>query len=154
MQCDIRTDICSEKDAEGIYKISKQCFGDNSWSMKTVKSAVCGKYSHVIMAHMENSSAIIGFLSYTVIGGDEISIDDIAVVPSARRCGAADKMMQFLFRKASEEEIKKITLEVRESNTAAMKLYEKYGFKKTGLRKNYYRSPAENAVLMDSEIEI
>ena len=46
------------------------------------------------------------------------------------------------------EQLKFITLEVRPSNTAALKLYEGFGFEQVGERKNYYSNPAENAVLL------
>lgn len=61
-------------------------------------------------------------------------------------------MMRYIFEKSEKSGIKKIMLEVRESNLPAIKLYEKYNMKKDGVRKNYYREPLENAILMSADI--
>ena len=53
---------------------------------------------------------------------------------------------------AAECKIENILLEVRESNTAARSLYDSLGFRPVGVRKNYYKNPVENAILMDLRI--
>ena len=99
----------------------------------------------------EDDGAVQGFIGVHNIVG-EINITNVAVHPDYRRRGLADALMQamkseFDSRKAGGEDIIGITLEVRQSNTAAIKLYEKYGFKAEGVRKGYY-SDGEDALIM------
>lgn len=81
---------------------------------------------------------------------DEIQINDVLVNESYRRMGIASTMLKKLFDFARENSCKKITLEVREGNMPAIKLYEKHGFKQVGIRENYYQDNGENAILMDA----
>lgn len=83
---------------------------------------------------------------------DEIQINDVIVQESYRRNGIALAMLENLFNFGREHSCSKITLEVRENNTPALKLYEKGGFKQVGLRENYYQDNNENAILMDAYI--
>jgi ribosomal-protein-alanine N-acetyltransferase len=77
----------------------------------------------------------------------EWELENIAVAPAARRRGLATLLIQELFRHARENNSNSIFLEVRESNQLAHALYEKLGFTKSGLRKGYYQSPPEDAIL-------
>ncbi|QNU67650.1 ribosomal protein S18-alanine N-acetyltransferase [Ruminiclostridium herbifermentans] len=79
---------------------------------------------------------------------DEGHITNIAVHPEFRRCGAASAIMERILYMCNENEIKSLTLEVRKSNIAAQKLYEKYGFKAEGIRKRYYSDNNEDALIM------
>ncbi len=79
---------------------------------------------------------------------DEGHITNIAVHPEFRRCGAASRILDQILNMCDENNIKSLTLEVRKSNYAAQKLYEKYGFKAEGLRKRYYADNNEDALIM------
>lgn len=79
---------------------------------------------------------------------DEGYISNIAVREDARRQGIADALLSTLWQRAEELSLAFLTLEVRESNLGAIALYEKNGYARVGLRKNYYEQPKENAVLM------
>ena len=79
---------------------------------------------------------------------DEGNLLDIAVDEKYRRQGIARKLFKELFKVADEKKLSFITLEVRESSTPAISLYEAHGFERVGVRKNYYSKPTENAVLM------
>jgi len=61
--------------------------------------------------------------------------------------------MKALFKEAQSSDMRLITLEVRESNAPARKMYESFGFKEVGIRKNYYADNRENAVIMTVYIE-
>ena len=71
----------------------------------------------------------------------------MAVDENYRRLGIGSQLIQE-FEKNLPEYINDIFLEVRESNSPAIGLYEKYGFKKISIRKNFYSNPDENAVVM------
>ena len=79
---------------------------------------------------------------------DEGYINNIAVSPDFRRQGIAGLLLDALTKEAKSRELAFMTLEVREGNTPAIKLYEKHGFKAVGLRRDYYRKPTESAVLV------
>ena len=66
----------------------------------------------------------------------------------ARRMHAGDALMDGLENFSGDKELSFITLEVRESNSPAVALYAKHGFAPAGLRKDYYMSPKENALIM------
>ena len=146
----IKISMVALEDISQILEIEKECFGTEAWSEEMFKYACIGKFGGIIKAEYEEK--ICGFLVYAILGGDEVNIDDIAVMPENRKKGIADAMMRYIFEKSEKSGIKKIMLEVRESNLPAIKLYEKYHMKKDGIRKNYYREPLENAILMSADI--
>ncbi|RJX22629.1 MAG: ribosomal-protein-alanine N-acetyltransferase [Ammonifex sp.] len=79
---------------------------------------------------------------------DEGHITNIAVHPSFRRQGIGRQILQDLVRRAVENGLNRMTLEVRPSNIAARKLYQKFGFVEKGLRKRYYQDNNEDAIIM------
>ncbi len=79
---------------------------------------------------------------------DEGHILDLAVHPDFRRQGIASALVAHVIEHLREEGIRFIFLEVRESNVPAIKMYGKFGFEEIGIRKNYYVSPDEDAVVM------
>lgn len=87
----------------------------------------------------------VGHLEY-IYAADELQILDIFIQPEYRRQGLAQGAIKELF--TAEQNLTNAYLEVRISNQAAQNLYTKLGFEKTGIRKNYYHDPVENAVLM------
>lgn len=82
------------------------------------------------------------------LAADELSITNVAVSASYRRCGAANQLMKALDAFAKEKNLYGITLEVRVSNSAAIALYEKNGYEKSGIRKEFYSKPKEDALIM------
>ena len=80
-------------------------------------------------------------------GADEGEIITVAVSPACRRQGIARALMEHMLRLAAGARAT-VYLEVRASNTPARELYRTLGFTETGVRKNYYTSPREDAVLM------
>lgn len=79
---------------------------------------------------------------------DEVHITSIAVHPDWRRLGVGKTILHFLLQEASRLGADRVTLEVRVSNVAAQKLYERAGFTKAGLRKGYYNDTREDAIIM------
>jgi ribosomal-protein-alanine N-acetyltransferase len=90
---------------------------------------------------------LVGYVAVSTVL-DEGSLDIIAVEPSFRRQGVADALVAHALSQGREQNLAFLTLEVREGNTSARKLYEKHGFQVVGRRKNYYDKPKEDALLM------
>lgn len=79
---------------------------------------------------------------------DEAHITTFAVLPERRRQKIGERILQRLFRIAEEMGAEWLTLEVRVSNLAAQRLYEKYGFRQAGVRRRYYSDNNEDALIM------
>lgn len=77
----------------------------------------------------------------------EWELENIVVMPSARRMGIGKRLLEGLLAAVRKTHSEVVFLEVRESNLGARALYEKLGFRETGVRKSYYSSPLEDAVL-------
>jgi [ribosomal protein S18]-alanine N-acetyltransferase len=80
--------------------------------------------------------------------GEEAEILDVAVRPAHRHCGHASFLLLNFLQQAAASSVQKIFLEVRESNSAAIAFYKKFGFQSMGRRPSYYRNPDESALLM------
>lgn len=96
----------------------------------------------------EENSEIWGYITYSIII-DEVQIANVAVHPSHRRKGIGKCLLDTLHNKARQDNMSTITLEVRQSNTPAIALYEKCGYYVVGTRKGYYKNPTEDAKLMN-----
>ena len=89
----------------------------------------------------ERGGRIEGVAVWQELPGGEAELLNLAVHPQARRRGVARALLALL-------EGRKIWVEVRESNTAAIRFYESQGFAVCGRRRAYYANPAEDAILM------
>lgn len=87
----------------------------------------------------------------TMTAADECTIMNIAVLPEYRSRGISTVLLNELINDGISRNASRFFLEVRESNTKARSLYKKFGFSETGIRKNYYSDPSENAIIMTKE---
>jgi len=90
---------------------------------------------------------LIGYL-FAVVIPDEAHIGNLAVHPAERRTGIAQLLLDQLLGDAAEAGVRRVTLEVRASNQTARNFYYKNKFIDIAIRKNYYRSPVEDAIVM------
>lgn len=79
---------------------------------------------------------------------DETHIATIVSHPALRRQGIGELLLAIILQRSMAKQAQTVTLEVRPSNEAAQKLYTKYGFRQTGLRKNYYPDNKEDGIIM------
>jgi len=79
---------------------------------------------------------------------DEAHITNVAVDPRWQRRGIGTRLMWELLRSARVMDARLVTLEVRVSNRGAQRLYEEFGFRPVGIRKNYYQEVNEDALIM------
>lgn len=80
---------------------------------------------------------------------EEGELQNIAVSPSCRRKGLGRALLRYCIGLAFEKGVQRLLLEVRAGNSAAKNLYETEGFVSYAFRKNYYRNPTEDAILME-----
>ena len=145
----IITKMC-ENHVSQVAQLEKICFSD-PWSEKSVASELTNPLSCWFVA-VENDH-VAGYVgSQTVL--DETDMMNIAVHPDYRRRGVAEQLLIRLVTELKVRGSRCLTLEVRASNEPAKNLYAKLGFKEVGRRKNYYRNPRENALILRKEWEI
>ena len=135
-------------DAAAAAEIEFQSFSD-AWSQKGIAESLANPQAICLAA--EKSGKLIGYLfAYQAAGEAEIA--RIAVVKEERRKGAGRKILDALEELCRKNEVRKLLLDVRESNGEARAFYRKAGFKEDGVRRGFYLEPAEDAVLMSREI--
>ena len=133
-----------------IAELEKLCFSD-PWSANSIASELDNKLAFWLVATEENRVA--GYIgSQTVM--DETDMMNVAVHPDFRRKGIAEALVNDLVENLKKMGSHCLTLEVRASNASAIALYEKLGFYEIGRRKNYYRNPREDALILRKEWEI
>jgi len=96
--------------------------------------------------------ALYGFLSARVSAG-ELHINNIGVHAAARRRGVGSELMRTAIAAAAGQGAGAAILEVRAGNVAAQALYRRHGFEVVGRRRQYYREPPEDALLMRAALE-
>ena len=134
-----------------VAELEKICFGTEAWHEQSVASELRNELSFWLVAM--DGETLAGYVgSQTVLG--ETDMMNVAVHPDFRRKGIAESLIQELVEVLKERESHCLMLEVRASNFGAIKLYEKLGFREVGRRKNYYRNPREDALILRKEWEI
>lgn len=133
-----------------IAELEKICFSD-PWSEKSIASELNNELAFWLTAIEGNHVA--GYIgSQTVL--DETDMMNVAVHPDFRRKGIAEALVNALVEALKTKGSRCLTLEVRASNVPAITLYEKLGFSEIGRRKNYYRNPREDALILRKEWEL
>ncbi len=131
-----------ESDLEQVMHLEKELFS-NPWSEDSMRADITNNTGWV----MVDGDTVLGYLcSYKVL--DECQIANIAISPDQQRKGLASRFLDWLIAREHALGSRYFFLEVRESNTAARRLYEKHGFLIVGVRKKYYIRPDEDAIVM------
>ena len=130
-----------------VAQLEAICFRD-PWSERSIASELDNQLSFWLVAVEDGE--VCGYIgSQTVIG--ETDMMNVGVHPDHRRKGIGEKLILSLVEGLKNEmDSHALTLEVRASNTPAIALYQKLGFEQIGLRKNYYRNPREDALILQT----
>ena len=133
-----------------IAQLEKICFSD-PWSERSIASELDNNLAFWLVA--VEGETVAGYIgSQTVM--EETDMMNVAVHPDFRRQGIAEALVNGLVEYLKAMGSRCLTLEVRASNAPAIALYEKLGFSEIGRRKNYYRNPREDALILRKEWEI
>ena len=132
------------KDATGIARLEEEIFPD-AWSYRDVQDLICTE----------------GGMCFTAVDGDEViayvigrliapegEIYRVAVTPSRRQRGIGYRLLDYAVKTSKGQGLERLFLEVRSKNVPAINLYRAYGFKEIGTRKNYYKDPQDDAIVM------
>ena len=136
-------------DIEAVLRIEKESFS-LPWSAAAFENELNNPDTFYYVWIEDNEP--MGYAGFWKILTDG-NITNIAFSQSARGQGRGQKLVSFLKEKAGQMGITAMTLEVRKSNAAAIAVYQKNGFQIAGMRKDYYRKPAEDALIMWAEIK-
>lgn len=131
-------------DIKQVTDLEKEVF-QHPWTEEDFKKAITEHGAIYIIA--EDQGEILGMCGVRNLLGDG-EITNVAVKVSYRQKQVATKLMDFLMEEGYQSGIQAYTLEVRKSNTAAMRLYEKLGFETEGIRPGFYETPKEDACIM------
>ena len=126
-----------------IAELEKLCFAE-PWSARSLELLLSD--SAVGFAAVRDGTVLGYGGMMTVVGEGQIT--NVAVDPSCRRMGIGEALLRALLAEAKRRGAEQVSLEVRVSNEAAIALYKALGFESVGRRKNFYRHPSEDALVM------
>lgn len=129
---------------DDIVNIERLSFND-PWSRSSFSGELENPAARYLVAII--GGKVAGYGGYWKIL-NEAHITNIAVHPEYRNQGIGSDLLMAMISLALKEGIEAMTLEVRRSNKIAQSIYVKYGFKKVGIRKNYYQDNGEDALIM------
>ncbi|HFI0702606.1 TPA: ribosomal protein S18-alanine N-acetyltransferase [Streptococcus suis] len=129
--------------AEAVLAVMQSVYDQSPWTLEQIASSMASQDEDYYLAY--EGQELVGFLAVQTVL-DEMEILQIAVRADFQRLGIASQLMAAVMGWDGD-----IFLEVRESNSAAQALYTRQHFTKIGKRKDYYRHPVEDAVLMKRE---
>lgn len=130
-----------------VAALEKECFS-MPWSENSIASELSNPLSLWVVA--VDGNTVAGYVGSQAVMG-EADMMNLAVLPSYRRQNIGKNLVTELIKQLSEKEVYSLTLEVRASNEAAIRLYTSLGFLQIGRRPNYYKAPKEDALILRKE---
>jgi [ribosomal protein S18]-alanine N-acetyltransferase len=138
--------LSSAFDLDAVLAIEQASF-TNPWTREMYLAELANpgvSYCYVVR---DGGGTVVGFCSFWRVA-DELHINNFAVIPERRGAGAGTTLLRAVMRGAARMGARRATLEVRRSNEAAIRLYERLGFQQAGVRAGYYTSPVEDALIL------
>ena len=141
--------LLTEEFLPQVIKIDELCFG-GLWSIETYKREIRSPNSCLLILTIDDNqkqNQVIGIGCFWAIL-EEAHITLLAVHPDFQSQGLGKLILENLLSQAKEKSLERATLEVAESNSKAISLYQKFGFKEAGRRKKYYKATNEDALIL------
>ena len=143
------------QDLPEMVALETASFSD-PWTAKMFEGEMTGnQFARVLVLRRHEQQGglgrLVGYFCYWLIF-DELRIMNLAVQEGDRRKGLARAMVEQALLEGSRAGVRQALLEVRAGNLAARGLYGGLGFRETGVRKQYYRNPCEDAILMCADL--
>lgn len=132
-----------------ILRLEGLCFSYR-WNKEQFRKGLAAGVFHVLGAL--EGRGLAAYLAYSVVKG-EMEILNLAVDPDRRRRGVATRLLAAMLEDCRRRGVRTGFLEVKESNTAAIDLYRKFGFNQLGVRKNYYPDTREDALVFRIDLD-
>lgn len=135
-----------EADLDAVVELEARCF-TNPWTRENlVRELAQSDVAYVFILRLP-AERVAAFCSCWIVAG-ELHVNTMAVDPRYRRLGLATHLMRQVMKEAIARGAMRATLEVRESNEPARRLYESLGFEVTAVRSRYYTQPEEDALIL------
>ncbi|MBW8773052.1 MAG: ribosomal protein S18-alanine N-acetyltransferase [Gemmatimonadetes bacterium] len=131
-------------DTLSVAAIERAVFSD-PWSAASIRESISMPWMFTWVAE-DPAGRVVGYVFCREIAG-ESELLNLAVAPELRRSGVGARLLAAALDWARDRGARETFLEVRESNGAAIALYEREGFRAVGRRPGYYEAPAEDAIL-------
>ena len=141
--------MASASDLDAVLQIEQASFV-NPWTREMYLAELENRGVSYCFIARNSSQQVIGFCSFWRVL-DELHINNLAVAPAARGAGAGTALLRAVLTAGARLGARRATLEVRRSNDAARRLYERLGFAVAGVRRAYYTSPVEDALVLCRE---
>jgi [ribosomal protein S18]-alanine N-acetyltransferase len=139
-----RTDAAEDIDA--VAALEDRAF-TNPWTRDMLAAELArSDFARLYVLRLPGHG-IVGFCSCWIVG-DELHVNTIAVDAPHRRAGLGQYLMREVMRQAAACGVRRATLEVRESNLPARRMYGRLGFTVAGVRRGYYTAPEEDALIL------
>jgi len=145
---DLTIERMREEDLEEVLRIENESFSD-PWRKECFLEDIHKEFTCPAVAKI--GEELVGYTCLWRIE-DELQIANIAVDKGYRRKGIAQKLIEWIIQQGLKQNCRTVLLDVRESNLVALEFYRKFGFEEIGRRKNYYRYPVENAIIMQRKL--
>jgi ribosomal-protein-alanine N-acetyltransferase len=145
MSLSLRLRKAAAADLPAVLVIEREQFS-HPWSAEHFAAELENRVASFYVAENRENSLLAGFLVFWRLG-DELELHKIAVAGACQRRGIGSRLLEFFIRKARSWRCRQALLEVRASNAAAIRLYEKFAFRCVGRRRDYYSSPVEDALV-------
>lgn len=136
----------TESDLDGVATLEAACF-TNPWTREMLAGELArNQFARVYVLRLPDTPVAAFCACWLVV--DELHINTIAVAGGFRRRGLGRALMRRVLADMEAEGIRRATLEVRQSNEPARRLYETLGFTLAGIRPGYYTQPEEDALIL------
>ena len=145
-------DRMAEHDLLEVVEI-EETTGLSRWGWDAYHKELANRDAIMLVARADSFGAghLAGFVAARVVA-DELRINNIAVRPALRRRGLGTALLDAAIAYGTQMGANTCWLEVRAGNLTAQALYERHGFAIVGRRKNYYREPPEDALIMRASL--
>jgi ribosomal-protein-alanine N-acetyltransferase len=138
---------CTEADLDAVEEIERLSF-PAPWTRQAFIEELDRPWARLDVLLRATTRRAVAFSNYWIVA-DELHILNVAVHPTERRRGHADRLLGHILEEARRTQVRVLSLEVRVSNQAAVALYRRLGFREVGVRPKYYANNGEDALLMD-----
>ncbi len=130
----IKFEVMEENHIQGLLKVEAECF-DSGFALETFNKELKNPLAYYVVAL--DGEIPVGYCGIWNVCG-EAEVIDIGVLSEYRKRGIGKGLFEAVFQYMRENGVGTLNLEVREDNIPAIRLYEKLGFEKVGVRKKYY----------------
>lgn len=147
---DVKIRRMEGRDLARVMVIEQQSYS-MPWTESTFRGLLRRTDADLYVAETRGA-AVAGYaVSWAVLEQGELG--NVAVAPEFRRRGVAHRLLDAVVDRARERGVRELFLEVRVSNNHARELYQTYGFREVGRRRNYYMEPVEDALVMRKDLD-